>query len=126
MDGAVTPLLSAGVSFTEMLGITGAVPLVARFAGVSLTDMLGMGGVAVTDGVLDLRLAGPLTEIEGVSETEMDGMGGAGMVRERVEGDSETLMVGTEDAEGRVGMLAFLRELTSGSGLVGAGDGGSS
>jgi len=126
MDGAVTPLLSAGVSFTEILGIIGALPLVPRLAGDSLTDILGVGGVATADGVLDLRLVWPLTEIEGVSETEMDGIGGAGVVRERVEEDSETLMVGTGDAEGRVGMFAFLRELMSGSGLVGAGDGGSS
>ena len=126
MDGAVTPFLSAGVSFTEILGIIGAPLLVPRFAGDSLTDILGVGGVATADGVLNLRLVGPLTEIEGVSETEMDGIGGAGVVRERMEEDSETLMVGTGDAEGRVGMLAFLRELMSGSGLVGAGDGGSS
>lgn len=88
--------------------------------------MLGIDGVATVDGVLDLRLVEPLVDIEGVSDTEIDGMGGAGVVRDRAEGDSETLMVGTGDAEERVGMLAFLRELTSGSGLVGAGDGGSS
>lgn len=45
IEGAVDPLLSAGVSFTDMLGIEGVLLLDPRLgAGDSLTEMLGVGG----------------------------------------------------------------------------------
>lgn len=62
-----------------------------------------------------------LAEIDGVSDTEIEGTGGAGVVLERAGPDSDTLIVGRGVTEGRVGMLAFLSELVSGRGLVGAG-----
>jgi hypothetical protein len=150
MEGAVIPLLSAGVSLTDMLGIGGAftlgpllgagvsltdiigisgvtdiegavIPLLS--AGASLTDMLGIGGETPIEGTFtaEPRRPGPLTDIDGVSETDIVGMGGAGVVLERVGKDSDKLMVGNGVTEGRVGMLAFLSELVSGRGRAGAG-----
>jgi hypothetical protein len=150
MSDVVIPLLSAGVSLTDMLGIGGAltlgnllgagdsltdivgrsgmtdiegavIPLLS--AGASLTDILGTGGETPIEGTFtsELRRAGPLTEINGVSETDIVGIGGAGVVLERAGEESYTLIVGNGDAEGRVGMLAFLSELVRGRGLAGAG-----
>ena len=75
IDGAVAPLLSAGVSLTEMLGIGGALPLDPRFgAGDSLTDIEGTSGVTEIEGVVEPRLG------VGVSLTDMLGIGGVALV----------------------------------------------
>jgi hypothetical protein len=75
MDGAVVPLLRAGVSLTEMLGIGGAVPLDPRFgAGDSLTDIEGISGVTETEGVVEPRLGA------GDSLTDTLGIGGVAPV----------------------------------------------
>lgn len=145
IEGAVDPLLSAGVSLTDMLGRGGALFLDPRLGagdsltemlgvggtwnleprleiGDSLTEMLGTGGVGAGDGLRKPLLGGPLTEIDGVSETEIEGIGGDGVVRERAGEESGAFMVGIGVTEGRVGILPFLNELTSGRGRTGAGD----
>lgn len=53
MDGVVDPLLSAGVSLTDMLGIGGALVLDPRLgAGDSLTEIDGISGVTETEGAV--------------------------------------------------------------------------
>lgn len=90
--------------------------------GDSLTEMLGTGGVGPGDGLRKPRLGGPLTDIDGVSETEIEGMGGDGVVRDRAGEESGAFIVGMGVTEGRVGILPFLNELTSGRGRDGAGE----